>query len=635
MQMSKAGDKIECPSCRAQTDLSASGISGLQTNFYISFVQGLIKKLGLSECCSKHSLQPMSFFCQKCSTTVCRDCLVLEHRESEGHRIQDMSKATTAQREELSSGLNAAQRLLANSMSRLISLQAEVCNLTTAKEAVLRGIDMAFKKYMATLLERHQQLHKIILDAYEYEANAISNITSGLKKYIECLKQILAKSNLVLQHGSMSDIINTKQKLASITLEIAERVNGTNVGKNNFTFDAISGVHDFEASIQSLGQITQTTALPSSFQFYGTEDLTACIPAKITVTVSACDGEKLANIAALDFIVTDKIKTLIPSLLACCTDAQSYSLSFEPQISGDHWIVPTFHDQPIQESLHKVTVNSNNPVAIYGGCGEGRGTFRSPRALALDKSGNIYVADTGNRLIQKLDKNGRFLHQFKINSGNEDCSTCDLALLPDEESIVCIETLVGTGAHPSAGNTVAIYTVDGRLKYKFTNTDMRCALCLATNNHSEIIISDYLVHSLFVYKANGEHIRTIGNAGCFNHPAFICVGQNDMIFVTDTNNNSVLQFDQNGRLIQHFGVKGFSKGELFQPFGVVTDGEKILVVDSGNHRIQVFTTTGEFVSMIESLDHPLDQPRGLGLTNDGHVLVADRDNHCIKKFRYK
>lgn len=619
-------------------DLSASGISGisgLQTNFYISFVQGLIKKLGLNEGCPKHSLQPLSFFCQKCSTTVCRDCLVLEHRESEGHRIQDMSKATTAQWKELSFGLNTAQNLLTNSMSRLISLQAEVCNLTITKEAVLKGIDMAFKKYMAALLERHQQLHKIILDAYEHEANSIANITSMLKKYIECLKQILAKSNLVLQQGSLSDIINTRQKLASITHEIAQRVNGANVGKNNFTFDATSGEHDFQASIKSLGNITKATALPSCFKFVSSENLIACIPARIIVTVSACDGEKLANVATLDFIVTDKTKTTIPSLVTYCTDNQSYSLSFEPQISGDHWIVPKFHDQPIQEALHKITVRSNNPVAIYGKYGEGRGTFRSPRALALDNSGNIYVADTGNRLIQKLDKNGRFLHQFKINSRNEDYSTCDLALLPDEESIVCIETLVGTGAHPSTGNTVAIYTTDGRLKYNFTNKAMRCALCLATNSHSEIIVSDYLLHSLFVYKANGEHIQTIGNAGCFNHPAFICVGQNDTIFVTDTNNNSVLQFGKNGRLIQHFGVKGSSKGELFQPFGVSSDGEKILVVDSGNHRIQVFTTSGEFVSMIESLDQPLDQPRGLVLTNDGHVLVADRDNHCIKKFRYK
>ena len=35
--------------------------------------------------------------------------------------------------------------------------------------------------------------------------------------------------------------------------------------------------------------------------------------------------------------------------------------------------------------------------------------FSSPRGVAVDSSGNIYVADTGNNRIQKFDENGNFL----------------------------------------------------------------------------------------------------------------------------------------------------------------------------------------------------------------------------------
>ena len=52
-------------------------------------------------------------------------------------------------------------------------------------------------------------------------------------------------------------------------------------------------------------------------------------------------------------------------------------------------------------------------------------------------------------------------------------------------------------------------------------------------------------------------------------------------------------------------------GQLKHPWGVATDGENILVADSGNKRIQVFKIDGMFVSIIASEDDPLQDPAGL------------------------
>src|SRR5206468_10108964 len=48
------------------------------------------------------------------------------------------------------------------------------------------------------------------------------------------------------------------------------------------------------------------------------------------------------------------------------------------------------------------------------------GEFSSPTGIALDKDGNIYVADTDNHSIQKFDKDGKFLARWGGEAGSQE-----------------------------------------------------------------------------------------------------------------------------------------------------------------------------------------------------------------------
>ena len=50
--------------------------------------------------------------------------------------------------------------------------------------------------------------------------------------------------------------------------------------------------------------------------------------------------------------------------------------------------------------------------------------------------------------------------------------------------------------------------------------------------------------------------------------------------------------------------------------------------------LQVFDSSGSFLSYINTSADPLYGPQGLALTSDGHVAVADSGNHCFKVYRY-
>src|SRR4029450_13201650 len=48
-------------------------------------------------------------------------------------------------------------------------------------------------------------------------------------------------------------------------------------------------------------------------------------------------------------------------------------------------------------------------TAFQRGQGTGKGQFDTPRAIAIDSAGNIFVADTGNKRIEKFSPTGTFL----------------------------------------------------------------------------------------------------------------------------------------------------------------------------------------------------------------------------------
>jgi DNA-binding beta-propeller fold protein YncE len=55
----------------------------------------------------------------------------------------------------------------------------------------------------------------------------------------------------------------------------------------------------------------------------------------------------------------------------------------------------------------------------WGGLGSGPGQFANPGRVAVDPSGNLFVADFGNNRIQKFDENGKFLKSWgSLGSGN-------------------------------------------------------------------------------------------------------------------------------------------------------------------------------------------------------------------------
>jgi len=98
---------------------------------------------------------------------------------------------------------------------------------------------------------------------------------------------------------------------------------------------------------------------------------------------------------------------------------------------------------------------------------------------------------------------------------------------------------------------------------------------------------------------------------------------------------SIQVFDQNGDFVRKFASNGKGDGQFSNPWGaVVVDAVgKIIVADTGNHRIQVFDDKGNFLQKFGvkgSLEGQFQSPYGLALDPSGKLLIADGDNNRIQ-----
>jgi len=213
-----------------------------------------------------------------------------------------------------------------------------------------------------------------------------------------------------------------------------------------------------------------------------------------------------------------------------------------------------------------------SPKMMFGQWGNGEGDFDWPYDIARDKAGNIYVADMLKRRIQIFNQNGAFFRAFEIVEEEGEADPKSIAI-------------------DSNGD---LYVLVGMRVQKYTNVGMfKKSWSLGDYGYSMFIdLTDNLYVSLYgiikQYDSAGNYLRSIGNnlpgsRGLFKTP-------DGNFYITDTGANRILILDTNGNYLNSIGTSGNLPGELNYPTDVlVSENGDVYVVDSGNHRIQVFS----------------------------------------------
>jgi len=214
--------------------------------------------------------------------------------------------------------------------------------------------------------------------------------------------------------------------------------------------------------------------------------------------------------------------------------------------------------------------------------------FHCVRGLCLDKFGNIFIADTGNNSVRKINTETGFSETIKTEIGLSN----PYGIAVGEDGVIYI-------SDSYADRIMAI------------NPDGKCEVIAGMVNG----FSD-----------------GVGKEARFSLPQGIQLDGEGNLIVADSKNNAIRKIDK------QFNVTTVATG-FSSPYGLAIDKKgNIFVADYGNNAIKMIDTKGKVRTVIgeknsnyKEFPNNLSMPTGISIDPFGNLVICDCYHHILRK----
>ncbi len=246
----------------------------------------------------------------------------------------------------------------------------------------------------------------------------------------------------------------------------------------------------------------------------------------------------------------------------------------------------------------------------------------TPGAVAVDSSDFIWVADTFNGLIIKLNSEGSAVDQIPF--------TDEIGGMTTDDSDNLYLTNLTT-------HSLVKYDSDGNQLFDLGAAELTEPADVCFAEDGLLYIADQGNEAVHVFSTDGvsQDVITPLFPGDDQMISGIAVDSDGTIFISDALNHVIEMFDSDGAYVKTLGQPGDTLGELNQPGDLQLDPNgNIFVVDTGNERLQKFDRNAFYLSAVESVEEQYDftLPLDIALNSEGHMLIADADEGKLLRY---
>ena len=354
--------------------------------------------------------------------------------------------------------------------------------------------------------------------------------------------------------------------------------------------------------------------------------------------------------------------------------------------TGNVFIADT-HNQRIRKintAGIMTTVAGNGTMAFGGDGGQAvAAQLNFPQDVEIDAAGNLYIADLGNHSIRKVDVNGiitSIAGKGTIPFGGDNGAATvanlnypDAAVRDGAGNLYIADTANNRIRKVDASGTISTVAGNGIVgnggdNGTATTAQLNAPKGVVVDTAGNLFIADTQNHRIRKVDTNGIITTFAGNgsagfsgdggqatAAQLNFPQKVTIA-NNTLYIVDRNNQRVRAIDIATGVISTFagnGLRGLSgdnglatAARLDFPQDVIADNAgHIFIADTLNHRVrQVNIATGVITTVVGTglsgfsgdgalaVNATLSGPNGLGIdTVNNHLYIADTNNQRIRR----
>jgi hypothetical protein len=358
--------------------------------------------------------------------------------------------------------------------------------------------------------------------------------------------------------------------------------------------------------------------------------------------------------------------------------------------TGDLWIADSAGDVVREVSNGTITTVAGDGFENYGGDG-GAATaaeMNNPRAIAVDSSGDLFIADTFNNVVREVNATtgvitttaGDGIGGYAGDGGQATDaelldptgvavdSALDLLFIADSGNNVIRQVDLQTGVITTVAGDYDLgpgYSGDGG---SATAAQLNVPTSVAVDSNGNLFIADS--GNNVVREVSGGDVSTVagnfvdgagysgdGSAATsaqLSDPVAVAVDANDDLFIADTGNDVIREVaggDINTIAGDYEAGPGYSgdgnaatSAQLDQPEGVAVNsaGTELYIADAGSEVVREVSsgiintvagdnTYGYSGDGSQASDAALSNPYGVAVNGSGDVFIADTFNNAIRE----
>ena len=266
-------------------------------------------------------------------------------------------------------------------------------------------------------------------------------------------------------------------------------------------------------------------------------------------------------------------------------------------------------------------------VRVIGGSGHaGHYGWGADTITTGPRAGNVLVTDYWNFRITEFDQQGNVVGHPVTNDGQHQ-APYDVAVNPVNGNIAFGDVDAGQQVDIYSANGTYLRSCGNRQRWiypSWLDYDASGRLAVAdSRGHKVVMVNDANCNVLFQFGSQG------GGLSQFNTPRGIDFASDGTLWVNDTNNSRVVQWNvgaSSATAVKSFRVAG---GDLR---GLLVRNGEVYSVNAAQSRVNVYNaTTGALARTIGSGQF-IDGGRGITADGSGNIWVADMPGFQTQKF---